>query len=431
MIVPHRPASRAIDIADAAIRHMHVDRLLERGLAAADLATIPPSSRVFVVAIGKVAPAMARKLAAVFGSRLTGGVVVSAVPVPSPERAPRLQYVVGDHPVPGVGSASAGRALLAWAAQLDAGPDDVVLLAVSGGGSALVVAPRPPARRADLTLLYAALVKSGLDVTTMNHARAAVSRVHGGNLLHLLQPARVVSFVLSDNVQVGASAVASGIAAPEFLQVDRGREVIRGLGLEAEVQARLMAAASELSTTFSGRLDSLVIGTPDDLLGAARQEATRMGYEIDDLGSLVQGEARDFAQALGRRLVAADSATTRGPLCIVGTGEVVVKVAGRGAGGRCQELAYAMSEPLRKIASGGFAAVASDGRDFIPGVMGAWANEESFSQLATDAQQWRAQLERNDTHPPLQRAGLCLTGRDTATNLCDVYVACLPARPAR
>ncbi|MFD0278269.1 DUF4147 domain-containing protein [Kitasatospora sp. NPDC127111] len=412
----------SLGIADAGLTAAHGGRLvreaLRRGPAAELLAQ---ARRVHVVAVGKAAVEMGAAVRSAAGTAFASGVAVPAAPA-----GPVAGFTVvpGDHPVPGPGSVRAGLAVQEYLRGRDFDERDLVVLAVSGGGSALVSRPSAPVGLDDLRSLTAALLRAGIDVTRINELRKAVSGIHAGALLPLAGRARLLGLVLSDNVQLGARAVASGLSYPGSVHFARAAEVLAEVApaLPPAVVDRVRAAMARRAATAQGApaILNVEIGSPRTALDAALAAARVQGYRAFSLGDGVQGEAREVARRIGaaaRRL----AERTPGPVCLVGAGEVTVSVRGPGRGGRCQELAWAMLPELTGLPDASFTALATDGQDFLPGVMGARVTGESLGRAADLGLDWRALLDRNDTHDALSAIGGCLPGRATGTNVCDVY----------
>ncbi|MDI9885572.1 DUF4147 domain-containing protein [Streptomyces sp. HNM0645] len=412
----------SLAIADAGLVAAHGGRLVRetlRGGPAADL--LARAHRVHVVAVGKAAVEMGTAVRSAAGPAFRSGVAVPAAPA-----GPVAGFTVvrGDHPVPGPNSVRAGRTVEEYLSARRFDERDLVVLAVSGGGSALVSRPSSPMELEDLRLLTAALLRTGIDVTRINELRKAVSGIHAGALLPLAGRARLLGLVLSDNVQQGARAVASGLSYPGSVDFARAAEVLTEAAplLPAPVVARIRTALTQRAATASGTpsILNLEIGSPRTALDAALAAARARGHRTFGFGDTVQGEAREVARRIGaaaRRI----AERTPGPVCLVGAGEVTVSVRGPGRGGRCQELAWAMLPELAGLPGASFTALATDGQDFLPGVMGARVTGESLGLAAGLGLDWRALLDRNDTHTALSAIGACLPGRPTGTNVCDIY----------
>lgn len=395
-----------------------VSDLLSQGPGAAALQA---GRRVHVVAVGKAALAMGGAIRRAAGPAFASGVAVPSAPPGRP--VPGFTVLAGDHPLPGLGSRAAARLVRGYLAARPFTPDDLVVLAVSGGGSALVCEPMPPLDLAGLRRLTAALLASGIDVTRINALRMAVSSIHRGSLLPQLGRARRLGLILSDNIQAGPRAVASGLGWPQ--PVDRAAALAVLDEVAHLVPAGLIraarAAVAAAVTAADRSIRNLVVATPRTALDRCVEQARARGYRVVSLGPRLQGEARGLAREIGAAVRAA-AARTPGPVCVVGTGEATVSVTGPGRGGRCQELAWAMLPEIAGMPGASFTALSTDGQDYLPGVMGARVTGESLDRAAGLGFGWRDVLDRNDTHGPLDRLGHCVAGRPTGTNVCDIYL---------
>src|SRR5262249_51800821 len=153
----------------------------------------PPRGRLIVIGAGKASAAMARAVEDHWPAELSGLVVTRygyAVP------CRRIEIIEAAHPVPDQASVTAGRRLLALVEGL--GADDVVLCLISGGGSALLVAPLEGVTLEDKQAVNRALLKSGASIREMNVVRRHLSAVKGGRLAAACHPAKVVTLLISD-----------------------------------------------------------------------------------------------------------------------------------------------------------------------------------------------------------------------------------------
>ena len=199
----------AIDPAEAVRR-----ALARRGdslLVGAHIVTLEPEARVWVTALGKAAPAMAVAAAGILGNRLAGGVATLPGGLSAPDGL-KIQFIRAGHPLPDRGSLEAGEATRRMLSA--ARPQDVSLVLVSGGGSAMMEIPRPGIRLEDLQSLQDTLMRSRADVAQINVIRTALSQSKGGGLARMANPARTIGLVLSDVVGDPLPAIASGPTVP-------------------------------------------------------------------------------------------------------------------------------------------------------------------------------------------------------------------------
>jgi glycerate-2-kinase len=378
---------------------------------------------VDVVAIGKASREMRDAAAVVLGERLLRRLTIcDEASAANRERTPDV--IVGEHPIPGEGSLRAGAALLSFLDEPTRAGCTLFLL--SGGASSLCVVPEPPVTLEDLHGVWDAAMTSGVDITTLNQLRASTSAISGGGVLRHVRTTRSQSLILVDNVISGPAWVASGLTydyRPSDAEVTM---LLERVGLEATPLGQKVLAASRTRdgsmTEVATLHENVVLAEPSMMLDAAAVEARRRGYRVVDMGSQVHGDVADVSEAWSRVLRAEGSASDA--VALLGVGEVTVRVHGTGTGGRCQEFAWLMAKKVgERERDTVFVARASDGRDFVEGVGGAWVDRSTMERARQLGIDWSDVAEANDTHTALGALGQLLEGGHTGWNLCDLYVA--------
>lgn len=407
-----------LTVSESWLHHLDLRRLMERQLRRSDVV----GRSVDVVAIGKASRAMASACREVLGD----GVVRQLVVVDgSSGDSTNEDVVVGDHPFPGPESLRAGEKLLAF---LDSPTDAVcTVFLVSGGASSLCALPEAPIGLGELTQIFQAALETGANITTLNRLRAATSRIAGGAVLRHVRTPRSLSLIMVDNVISGPRWVASGLTfdyQPDRRElnallklVDQVDSPLAQMVYEASV-ARARTVARPATTSHENR----VIARPSMVLAHTMAAAQQLNYRVVDMGGDVHGDVHDvvdkWERAIVRELANGD------PLCVVGVGEITVRVQGAGLGGRCQEFAWAMAPVLATLGrDGAFIARATDGRDFVAGVSGAWADTTTTQRAADIGIEWEAVALDNDTFRGLSALNQLLIGPSTGWNLCDLYLA--------
>jgi hydroxypyruvate reductase len=419
---PLTPAvSDLLAIGAAGVRAAHAADLVAREVAAQHLCDhLATAARRFSVAVGKAAVEMDAGLRAACPLPWSAAVTVAHTR-PDPEGLPcRL---VGDHPYPGPRSETATKALtdLVRGWQLTAA--DAVVVGVSGGTSALICAPEPPLSVADIAEVTRRLLAAGVDVTRINALRRLISRVHGGGLAALLAPARCTGLVLADNVQIGMAAVGSGPTITDRSTAENLEPLLRAhLPDDLAHRIRHAVRARRTRAPFTTPTRNILIGDPDTAVQGARAAALARGYRTVRAGNAVQGDVAEVARRLAAQFREVSAAGTRS--CLIAAGEVTVSVRGPGRGGRCQELAWRIAAQLPPTAGAAFAAVATDGQDYLPGVGGAWVDGTTMQRARAAGIDWSDVLARSDSHEPLFRLGQLIPGGPTGTNVCDLYLFC-------
>ena len=168
--------------------------------------------------------------------------------------------------------------------------------------------------------------------------------------------------------------------------------------------------------------ENVVLGEPAMMLGFAVLDAHHLGYQVIDMGASITGDVKKVAAEWATTIDAAPE----GPVALIGVGEVTVKVSGEGVGGRGQEFAWLMADVLaRSGRKGTFVAQASDGRDYVAGVAGAWVDDATLAKAIALGIDWADVAQSHDTYPALRALGQLIDGEHTGWNLCDIYVAVL------
>jgi len=435
-----RILARALAAAEPASLVRAELRVREGRLEAAGVRHRLGRGRVVVVAIGKAAVPMARAAEERLGGHLDAGLAVTT----SGGSLERVRVREAGHPVPderGLGAASEVEALARGL-----GRDDLLLVLLSGGASALVPAPAEGVTLADKAETTSLLLRSGASIHEMNAVRKHLSRLKGGGLAAAAAPARVIALALSDVVGDDLSTIGSGPTVPDPTTFAQALAVLERRGVLGDVpeavRERLRRGArGELPETpkpgapIFRRVATRVVGSGRLSVEAAAREARRLGLRPVVLTTRLEGEAREAARVLVAILREAAEAAVPGspPVCLLAGGETTVTVRGRGQGGRNQELAVAAALALTGFPGPAVvAALATDGVDGASDGAGGIVDDLSAARAAAlGLAPATAFLEASDTRNYLGPLGdLILTG-PTGTNVADVVALLATPRPRK
>ncbi len=395
-------------------------------------AIVAQARRVFVVAAGKAA---ARMMAAAM-QHLAGRISDAVAVVPAADlrfaraAAPGARLYPGGHPLPDDNSATAAQAVLAMLADLT--PHDLLLVALSGGASAMVAAPAQPVTLEDKIAVTAGLLRVRASIGEVNAVRKHLSAIKGGRLLRHCNGARVLSLILSDVRGNDLATIGSGLTAADHTTFEDARAVLVRHSLWGRTPERVRdyleaGAAGEFEETVKARdpvlarVSNLIIGDNTLALAAAARAAEALGYEVDRWRELY-GEAADLGRALGAHL----SALHGERRCVLAGGEPVVTVRGAGQGGRAQELALALAIELERLTPQARIAAlcaATDGIDGPTDAAGAFATPGSVARARAANFTPSAALARNNSYPLLKACGDLFHTGPTGTNVTDIFVA--------
>ena len=374
--------------------------------------SVPEGGEVVLIAIGKAAYAMAEAACAWLGSRVSRGMVIT-------------KYGHGGEPLPGIKQREAGhpvldeKGILATAEALDMVRDlraeDRVLFLISGGGSALFESPRVPL--AELQDITRQLLASGADIVEMNTLRKRLSQVKGGRFAQACQPARVFAVVLSDIIGDPLDMIASGPACPDASTSAQALAIAGKYQLSLSEKARAML--EEETPKALSNVDTRVTGSVTQLCHAAQKAARELGYQPIVLTSSLDCVAREagaFLAAIAREHQGA------GPLAYIAGGETVVRVQGKGKGGRNQEIALSAALGIQGLEETAVFSIGSDGTDGPTDAAGGYCDGETVARMAQAGISAQAYLDDNNAYPALEAVGgLIITG-PTGTNVNDLTV---------
>ncbi|MCL6650516.1 MAG: DUF4147 domain-containing protein, partial [Chloroflexi bacterium] len=302
--------------------------------------------RVLIVGAGKAAAPMAAALADLVAERPVEGLVI----VPHGYRAPTGPVALREagHPLPDEAGLRATAELIELLA--GANEDDLVIATLSGGASALLVAPAGDLTLEDVVVTTELLLRSGATIAEVNAVRKRLDRIKGGRLVRVAFPAMTLGLVISDVVGSPLDVIASGPTVPDRSSWEEAAAVIARYQLTERLPPRVRAW---LEAGCAGQLDpplgpdepvftrAKTVIVADNRLAAraAARAAEEAGLASLVLTTFVEGEAREVGRVLAGvlREVDASGLPLRRPCCLVAGGETTVTVRGPGLGGRNQE----------------------------------------------------------------------------------------------
>ena len=404
---------------DAVLPEAAVREALGRGELAARLREAG-RGRVVLAAIGKAAWRMAKAASELLGDRLAGGVLITKYGHSLGEMRGIEAFEAG-HPVPDENAVRGTEALLRRVRGLS--PEDTVLFLVSGGGSALFELPAEGVTLGDVADVTGQLLASGADIVEVNAVRKHLSAVKGGRFAELCAPARVLTVALSDVLGDRLDSIASGPACPDASTSEDALRVVEKYGLA--LHPRLTEAMKRETPKKLDNATAVAAGSVASLCAAAGRAAAALGYAPLLLTSTLSCTAREagaFLAAIARE-VRASGRPIAAPCAVIAGGETVVRVTGKGRGGRNQELALSACRGIRGLRDVVVVSVGSDGTDGPTDAAGGIVDGTTAEALEASGLDVEAVLRDNDAWTALKAVdSLVITG-PTGTNVNDVSFA--------
>jgi glycerate 2-kinase len=372
-----------------------------------------PRGRCVVVGAGKASAAMAQALERAWPDVAMTGVVVTRYGHAAPTQ--KIKVIEASHPVPDENSVRAADEILDAVRGLAA--DDLVIALISGGGSALLVAPLEGLTLANKQAVNKALLHSGANITEMNVVRKHLSRIKGGKLARAAAPARVVTLLISDVPGDDPAVIASGPTVPDSTTPQDALAVLARY--QIEVPANLQAALSrEMPQPVTIATDIRMIASPMLALKAAAQVALTRGVHATILGDALEGEAGDLGKDMADMAIFTSLTHPASLPCVLLSGGETTVIIGNGPagrGGRNTEFLLAAALGLQGRANIWALAGDTDGIDGTEVAAGAIIGPHTGSYLEDAA----LYLARHDSYSFFEKLGDLVVTGPTLTNVND------------
>jgi len=382
---------------------------------------------VYVAGGGKAAGTMAAEVERLLDGRITAGVVIDRRGATA--RTKIVKVMQAGHPLPDEDGVRGMRAMHDTLAA--AGPGDLVIFLISGGGSALMPCPAPGVSLDDVVRLTDRLLKSGATIAEINGVRKHLSQTKGGRMLRWADGATVLSLIVSDVVGDDPGAIASGPTAPDSTTYADALSILEKYRLVDRAPPR---AIGHIRSGVSGlapetlkpgdpafdRVSSVVIASNILALEAAAKKASALGYRPIILGSRIRGESREVgvvhAGIAGECLASGHPLPP--PAAVLSGGETTVTVRGGGRGGRNGEFVLGF---LRGIQPGmTVVSVDTDGIDGATDACGAIADHGTPGRARERSLSIDDALARNDSYDFFARLDDLIYTGPTGTNVSDL-----------
>ncbi|HUX62382.1 HAD-IIB family hydrolase [Sulfuricella sp.] len=400
-------------------------------------------SRIVVVGAGKGTARMALAMEVLLGERISAGLII--VKEGHAASLDRVGQVEASHPVPNEAGVEGAQRIFEMVRTAD--EKTLVICLLSGGASALLVAPVAKVTLQDKQQVTALLLKAGATIGELNAVRKHLSAVKGGRLAQAAYPAQMVTMILSDVIGDRLDVIASGPTAPDESSFDDAWAVIEKYGLKGKIAERVMSylqrgiAGQEPETVKAG--DPCLLGTRNVIVGgigralaAAQAKSRQLGLGAKIVTAELQGEARDAARFLALTARRAQAGLAEGERsCLLFGGETTVTVRGTGKGGRNQELALAFALEIAGQSGVTLLSAGTDGNDGPTDAAGALVDGDTAERARRLGMGPAAFLDDNNAYGFFRQLDALSGGRShfmtgpTGTNVMDLQIILLEKKP--
>jgi glycerate 2-kinase len=385
-------------------------------------------NQIVVVGAGKQVSHVAAALEDILGSNILTGLVIEKRG--GGRKARRIDVLEGGHPIPDESCVKGTKRIVEIAKK--AGKNDLVIVCVTGGCTALTTLPPKDIPFGDIQKVFSLLLKSGMPVGEMNTIRKHLSQVGGGKLAQMIHPAETLGLIAVDEVDGGPW----GPTVPDTTTFEDAKETFMKYDLWTTIPPSVreyIETADSLDETpkrtdFNERgfkVHNVVFADNKMLCSAAVSRATQLGLRAVLLSTRVEGEAKVVGTLLAglAKEIEANGRPFRLPCALVAGGETTVTISSKaGEGGRNQELALAAGIKISGSKGIVLASVGSDGTDGPTDIAGAVVDGYVLDEARNAGLDLPMELKKHNSSHVVRTLRDAIYLFDTKTNLMDLIV---------
>ena len=392
-------------------------------------------NRLLLISFGKAAFLMTKAVADAVPGLITRGIVITKYGHVMVGHFPAcVEVCEAGHPIPDKsGLKATNRAIEILK---EANEKTLVLCLISGGGSALLMAPKGGVALSDKRTTTELLLKAGVSIDELNTVRKHISDIKGGRLAELAYPAQIISLILSDVIGDKLDVIASGPTSPDNTTYGMALDVVKKYGLtdrlpktvvdilDGGAKGRIADTPKEGDPIFA-HVENIIVGSNLRAAQAAEERARYLGFDTTILSTGLEGDARNIARQLAKKAIVAKESLrgkTDKKICLISGGETTVAVMGNGKGGRNTELALAFALEIEGKPGIALLSAGTDGTDGPTDAAGAMVNGETIPRakaLSLDPEKY---LANNDSYNFFSKTGELLITGPTGTNVMDLQI---------
>ncbi len=390
--------------------------------------------KIHLIAFGKAACPMIKAALDSIPAHFLSGQAIAVTNYENVKPVDGVSVIGASHPLPDKAGFNAAK-LCAKMAQ-DAQQDELVLVLVSGGGSALIPYPVDSVTLQEKILTTDLLLASGATINQVNCVRKHLSQLKGGGLARMVAPAALHTLILSDVIGDDLSAIASGPTVPDDTTFSDAIDVLKTKDIWSKApdsvrhyleigQQGKVRETPKSGESFFAASNHTLIGSNRMSVNAILQTAREQGFEAilysDNLCGEASEEAENFVQFANAQLSKAGNR----PIALLAGGETTVSLKGKGRGGRNQEmaLAFAIHAEQQKLPGHWvFLSGGTDGRDGPTDAAGGMVDSGTIRRIQAAGISPSELLANNDSYNALTASNDLLTTGATSTNVADLQV---------
>jgi glycerate-2-kinase len=385
-----------------------------------DIFELSNFENIYVIGFGKASVGMTK--AVVESVKVTKGAIItndSLAKISYDE----IEIIIGGHPLPNNGSILGAEKILEIAKHCN--KNDLLIVLISGGGSALLCKPRISLKNLQKTTDL--LLKSGADINEINTIRKHLSLIKGGQLAKLTK-ATIISLIISDIINDPFEFISSGPTSPDSTTFFDTKKILEKYGLIKKVPIEVIKVIEEgingqISETpkkddpVFKKVHNLIVANNKKACNAALDKAVELGYQSKIITTSMIGEAKYAIN----RLINNSNKYKKNKTVLITGGETTVKIKGNGKGGRNQELVLGGVESISNtdIVLASFATDGIDGSSIAAGAIADGFTFTKANKKRLDPQEF---LEENNSYEFFSELNDVFITGPTGTNVMDIQL---------
>ncbi len=310
---------------------------------------------------------------------------------------------------------------------------DLIIVCISGGGSALLPYPVNEINLKDKIITNNILLESGANIKEINCVRKHLSKIKGGNFIKMTQPAKVHGLILSDVVDDDLSSIASGLTVPDNTTFSDTIDILKKYKIFKKIppnvkkyllkgtQNQKLETPQKTNKIFKN-VSNTIIGSNFLCIKKIEEFCKHKNINSKIFFKNVDQDVKKFAKIFVSKI---KKAAFKKPILLISGGETTVKIKGKGKGGRNQEFAlHFICEMKRQIPNQKFnlLSAGTDGRDGPTNAAGGLVNHDSLNKIIEKKINLKKELNQNNSYNVLKKINSLVIMEGTNTNVADIQL---------
>lgn len=388
----------------------------------------PIQGKIYVLAFGKAACPMAKAVEEILGEKIAKGIAITKYGYSLPLE--RVKVIEAGHPIPDENSVKGAKLGVELAKKV--GENDILIVLISGGGSALFTLPEDGISFEDKMKTNELLLKSGARIYEINTVRKHISKVKGGKLARLVK-GTLISLIVSDVVGDPLEAIASGPTVKDPTTFEDAYRILKLYGLwdklpesvKRHIELGLEGKAEETLKEDLPNVHNFLIASNSLACEAAARKAKELGLNAHILTTTLEGEAREVAVAFGSVIeeIYHRNRPFERPCVLIAGGETTVTIEGKaGLGGPNQEFALSIARKISGLRGVAVLAMDTDGTDGPTDAAGGLVDSYTMEVLRNEGIDPEEYLRGHNAYEALKKARALLVTGPTRTNVNSMVI---------